>query len=575
VSSTIILSKIQYNESNGTHTNGNNNQNDNQDDDGSGDQAAMIEVVVDSFDTTTGVTWILVNDGVSEEAIAQSLTGTDITITKSVFSIERFGNPTGDLYAKLYAHSGTFGTSSVPTGAALATSDPVSYLAVPTVDPADITFTFSGANRYKLVAGTKYVVVLDVGGTFGNGSNYFLTRGDITSPTHSGNSAGYISSWTAASGSDFVFALYGTEQPILTTSAATAVGSTKATLNGSIDAVGSGDADIRGFVYSPNSIASTPGNVAPASTGYTFSSSSSGTFSTGSYTSSVTTLSPSTTYYARAYAHNADGYAYGEEVSFSTSNLTTVSFSGVDPTDIFKQVIDDYVARGGVVNYDGSSTDDTGLSLSYTFNTATILEGVRVAHDLAPSGWYWYVDLGTSIAYFKNTPTTPTHKLINGRHIGNLKLVMSTENVKNIVYFTGGETAGTNLFKEYRDSASISSFGQRIERKTDNRVTLNSTADAIGESIIVSQRGEAYHTVVDVLDTTYDITLFKPGDTVGLLGYGNFVEDLLLQIVRIEYTPTKARLLLGTLPPRLSGTVEQVRRDLISVQTVLNPSEPA
>jgi hypothetical protein len=238
--------------------------------------------------------------------------------------------------------------------------------------------------------------------------------------------------------------------------------------------------------------------------------------------------------------------------------------------------VDNANTQGSMISYDGSSTDDTGLSLDYTFTLATALEGIKVAYNLAPSGWYWYVDLGTNIAYFKNTLTTATHKLIKGRHLANLKLRMSIQNVKNKVYFTGGDIGGgENLFSYYSDDSSINSFGPRIDRRTDNRVTVQETANAYGEGVINTGKNETYYTEVDVLDSTYDITLFKPGDTVGFRGFGNFIESLILQIVRIDYTPQKVRLYLGTLAPRQTSDIERVKRELLSLQTVNNPTQPS
>ncbi|MEA4937260.1 MAG: FISUMP domain-containing protein [Paludibacter sp.] len=45
----------------------------------------------------------------------------------------------------------------------------------------------------------------------------------------------------------------------------------------------------------------------------------------GSFSSSITGLSPSTTYYVRAYATNCEGTAYGAQISFMTAAVATVS----------------------------------------------------------------------------------------------------------------------------------------------------------------------------------------------------------------------------------------------------------
>jgi hypothetical protein len=57
---------------------------------------------------------------------------------------------------------------------------------------------------------------------------------------------------------------------------------------------------------------------------------------TGSYSSFLTGLSPSTTYYVRAYATNAVGTAYGNEISFTTMAVTGITRnSAVNKTSIY------------------------------------------------------------------------------------------------------------------------------------------------------------------------------------------------------------------------------------------------
>lgn len=67
------------------------------------------------------------------------------------------GTPAGYAYAKIYTHSGTFGTSSVP-GTLLATSDPLDTAPLYTQWHC---FTFSGAEQITLDPDTQYVVVME------------------------------------------------------------------------------------------------------------------------------------------------------------------------------------------------------------------------------------------------------------------------------------------------------------------------------------------------------------------------------------------------------------------------------
>ncbi len=101
------------------------------------------------------------------------------------FVLSKFGAPTGNVTAVLYAHTGTFGTTGTPTGAALATSD---TLDVSTLTTSGVltTLTFTAANRVTLTAGTKYTISIAYAG--GDASNYLVIGTDTSSPSHAGNS---------------------------------------------------------------------------------------------------------------------------------------------------------------------------------------------------------------------------------------------------------------------------------------------------------------------------------------------------------------------------------------------------
>lgn len=287
--------------------------------------------------------------------------------------------------------------------------------------------------------------------------------------------------------------------------------------------------------------------------------------------------------YISTFSGGSGGGAYSElagiDLYFITSSglaTTTATYTSKDPsTEMLKPIIDDYRLRGGLLNYATGSVDATALSLTVTFNTETILDAMKKILSVAPTGFYFYVDLGTDTIYFKQTLTTPTYKLIKGRHLNKINFVMSIENVKNDLLFSGAESAGTNLYSEYEDATSQSNYSRRLERKSDNRVSIQATADAIGNSFIAENKDEYFETTVTVMDGTIDITQFKPGQTVGLRGFGSFVDALTLQIVRMEYSPNSVNLTLGNLPKRFTTEFESVIRGLIAQQTVANPSAPS
>lgn len=263
--------------------------------------------------------------------------------------------------------------------------------------------------------------------------------------------------------------------------------------------------------------------------------------------------------------------------TYSGTPTTTTTYSTDDPvTDMARGILLDYNARGGAITERDFVA--TGLSLTYTFNSATIYDAIKKIIELSPNGYYSYVDLGTAEIDIKPTSTTPDFTIVRGREINKLNIGLSIENVKNSLLFSGGDTGGgTNLFKKYDDSQSISNYGIRVAQKSDNRVTVSATADAVGGSFIDEYSDEAQETSVSVLNDLIDITLLTPGKTIGFKNFGSFVDSLVLVIARREpnFSDGIVNLVLGRLPLRLSDEIQRINRDLILEQTINNPAQPS
>lgn len=106
-----------------------------------------------------------------------------------------------------------------------------------------------------------------------------------------------------------------TEKPTLTTSAASSLTSSSAILNGSIGAIGSTTSTVRGFNYG-------------LTTNYEIATTTeSGSFSTGDFSTTISDLSPNTTYHFRPYATNFAGTSYGSDQTFYTLADTPTNLS--------------------------------------------------------------------------------------------------------------------------------------------------------------------------------------------------------------------------------------------------------
>lgn len=261
---------------------------------------------------------------------------------------------------------------------------------------------------------------------------------------------------------------------------------------------------------------------------------------------------------------------------YSSGGATTAIFTALDPATIFTQALDNYISQGGKATYSGASIVQTGVIVSYTFNTATILDMAKKMVELSPSNFYWTIDPATSLAYFKSFSTTPDILLTLGQNIQDLTLGINAEGVRNALIFTGGPTAGVNLLKQYNNAAGLSATGrQRLATLTDNRVTLSATADQIASAFFGSAASEVYETTVTLYRTTTDLTTLLCGKTVGFGGFGSFIDRLLLYIVRIERHPEYAVLTLGSIPPRASSMLKELQNSVADLETVANPSAPS
>ena len=171
------------------------------------------DIIIDEYDESNQSSYTDLSGGAGENIeTGQSITGNGRDLKSLIAYVLKNGSPTGNAVAKLYAHSGTFGTSSVPTGSALATSDNVDVAAL-SGSYDNVTFNFP--TPYTLVDGTKYFITIAFsGGSSGNSLRWGL---DNSAPTHNGNFAYYVSSWVALSTEDLIFSVIGTTGLVLPT----------------------------------------------------------------------------------------------------------------------------------------------------------------------------------------------------------------------------------------------------------------------------------------------------------------------------------------------------------------------
>ena len=127
----------------------------------------------------------------------------------------------------------------------------------------------------------------------------------------------------------------------ITTSTVTSIETTTAKCGGNITADGGASVSARGVCWSKSQNPTTADNKTTDGTG------------TGTFTSSLSALTASTTYYVRAYATNSAGTSYGTEVSFTTATAVSVP---VLTTNVITNITQTSASGGGNITIDGGAS---------------------------------------------------------------------------------------------------------------------------------------------------------------------------------------------------------------------------
>ena len=157
--------------------------------------------------------------------------------------------------------------------------------------------------------------------------------------------------------------------PTVSTSSATNISYTSATVGGNITSDGGANVTERGVVYSTSQNPTTSNTKITSGTG------------TGSFTCSITNLQDDITYYVRAYAVNRKGTSYGEQKSFTTKAyaLPTVSTSSVTNVSDISATVGGHVTSDG-----GANVTERGVVYSTSQNPTTTNSKVTSGNGTGP-----------------------------------------------------------------------------------------------------------------------------------------------------------------------------------------------
>lgn len=201
-----------------------------------------------------------------------------------------------------------------------------------------------------------------------------------------------------------------------------------------------------------------------------------------------------------------------EKIILKDGTTTTVSYSGQDLSYILKDAIE---KANSTVTTSSTSIENTGQSPSYTFRTNTVMEVIDKVIDLAPDGYFWYVDADSILHFKKAKFDKPDIQIKFRRDIMSLQVSKSANDMYNASYFIGG--GSPNLFQKMTRTSSQDTFGILEGRHSDERVTLSDTADRIQTVFLDKQDHPKVTVKLTISDnhlrklTGIDLEALRPG----------------------------------------------------------------
>lgn len=312
-----------------------------------------------------------------------------------------------------------------------------------------------------------------------------------------------------------------------------------------------------------------------------------------------------------------DGFKYAHAGEFDLnkkqlqdiSGNTRISYSDMDFADIYRDLIDKYQLQGALCDYTDTSIRDVGLTLSITFQNESFLDAMKRLAGFLPERWYFYID-GNNIFHLNQTNLNePDHVVTYGKEVSSGDFTLSFADIVNDVYFNGGDTGAGFLYRKRTLQSSITRYGIRAERVSDERVTVPETADLRMEQIIRTKGQPIRYIEFTVEDgnlnrSGYDIESLKVGDSIQVLHpsiptditryqnsagtVGNAVYNqsfynydvnaslgVPFQIQEIKYEGNKAIIRSSDVITNQAQTIRQLQKQQLVQSTINSPDAPS
>lgn len=164
---------------------------------------------------------------------------------------------------------------------------------------------------------------------------------------------------------------------------------------------------------------------------------------------------------------------------------------------------------------DPTSSVATGQKTQFAFQNQNMSSAIQNILALSPSNYYFRMNQDQTV-YFGKVPANPTYILRLGQHITSLQYNVDNVPRKNVIFVQGKGVSAKYV------GSSVSTIGQRVYYKSDNRITDVNTAQTLANGLgaiydqqfvratvkIPDYRGDGYPGI------GFDIEQFQVGQTV-------------------------------------------------------------
>lgn len=218
------------------------------------------------------------------------------------------------------------------------------------------------------------------------------------------------------------------------------------------------------------------------------------------------------------------GTAGNSATYLDTAVIMKALFTGsyIDTSGNTVSVLDPITSQpyGYPFTWDPASLASTGQLVQFSFQSQKLISCINNLLALSTNQYFLRMNQDTKTALFGKIPTDPTHTLLLGQDISSIQYSMSNVPRKNVIVIQG---AGT--IKATATGSSVSSIGERVYYKADDRITDQNTAQQLANGILSILDVETVRAKVKVPDYRgspqsglgYDIEAFKVGQTVKIV----------------------------------------------------------